>query len=357
LERKDKGNIEISQLSSAKKETVCAVVVTYNRKELLLECLEALRKQTRPLDAIYIIDNASTDNTPKILLESNYIPKIPPSNLTGPWEISFSIESTRTQTNVSQTLVTIHYVRMHENTGGAGGFYEGVKRGYKKGHNWLWLMDDDTIAAETALQYLIEGKDYIALHHNFQIGFLCSNILWLNNKTHVMNIPVVRTVLKGTPFTECYTRQSPFLVIQSCSFVSVLINRQVINKIGLPIKEFFIWGDDVEYTSRITSHDFIGLFNLNSIAYHKTKENHGVNPLIDKKQNAWRYFYSRRNKLFIYKKNNKKLKCIFLILKNIISDIFKISKRKDSRFIFFKYITKGYLNGIFFNPKIDKLKN
>ena len=39
-------------------DTVCAVVVTYNRKELLLECLEALRKQTRPVQGIYLIDNA-----------------------------------------------------------------------------------------------------------------------------------------------------------------------------------------------------------------------------------------------------------------------------------------------------------
>ncbi|MCD6105633.1 MAG: glycosyltransferase, partial [Thermosipho sp. (in: Bacteria)] len=53
--------MENKKIKQDKKETVCAVVVTYNRKELLLECLEALRKQTRPLDAIYLIDNASTD--------------------------------------------------------------------------------------------------------------------------------------------------------------------------------------------------------------------------------------------------------------------------------------------------------
>ena len=43
------------------KGTVCAIVVTFNRKELLIDCLDSLREQTRPLDAIYIIDNASTD--------------------------------------------------------------------------------------------------------------------------------------------------------------------------------------------------------------------------------------------------------------------------------------------------------
>ena len=67
--------------------TVCAVVVTYNRKNLLLECLEAIRKQTRPVDAIYIIDNASTDGTPEVLKENGYILELPPFNLSEPYEI------------------------------------------------------------------------------------------------------------------------------------------------------------------------------------------------------------------------------------------------------------------------------
>jgi GT2 family glycosyltransferase len=64
-----------------RKETVCAVVVTYNRKNLLLECFEAIRKQTRPVNEIYIIDNASTEGTPKLLNEKGYIPELVSFNL------------------------------------------------------------------------------------------------------------------------------------------------------------------------------------------------------------------------------------------------------------------------------------
>jgi len=71
---------------SRNKETVCAVVVTYNRKKLLLECLEAIRRQTRPVQGIYLIDNASTDGTPKLLLEKRYIKELHPEKLTEPWE-------------------------------------------------------------------------------------------------------------------------------------------------------------------------------------------------------------------------------------------------------------------------------
>ncbi|MEN3014688.1 MAG: glycosyltransferase, partial [bacterium] len=121
-----------------KHETICAVVVTYNRKHLLLECLEAIRKQTRPVQAIYIIDNHSIDGTPELLLEKGYINQLPPPVLTEPWEIELSISN---QTNSEP--IEIHYIRMHENTGGAGGFHEGLKRAYEKGYDWFWLMDDD----------------------------------------------------------------------------------------------------------------------------------------------------------------------------------------------------------------------
>ena len=48
-------------------ERVCAVVVTYNRVELLRECLTALESQTRPVDRILVVDNKSTDGTPEIV--------------------------------------------------------------------------------------------------------------------------------------------------------------------------------------------------------------------------------------------------------------------------------------------------
>ena len=135
-----------------KKETVCAVVVTYNRKELLIECLDGLLRQTRPIDAIYIIDNASTDNTPEFLKEKGFIQELPPKNLTKSWEKEFEIKNL-----TDGQPIKLRYIRMHENTGGAGGFHEGVKRAYEKGYDWLWLMDDDAEPYENALQLL---KDY-----------------------------------------------------------------------------------------------------------------------------------------------------------------------------------------------------
>ena len=104
-------------------ERVCAVIVTYNRKALLKECLEAVLAQTRPPDHVLVVDNASTDGTAEMLREE---------------------------------FPQVEVLRLPENQGGAGGFHEGMKRAYEEGFDWLWLMDDDTIPRPEALEALLE---------------------------------------------------------------------------------------------------------------------------------------------------------------------------------------------------------
>ena len=53
--------------------SVCALVVTYNRRALLDECLRAIDAQTvRPAELI-LVDNASTDGTPELLRENGWL--------------------------------------------------------------------------------------------------------------------------------------------------------------------------------------------------------------------------------------------------------------------------------------------
>ncbi len=282
-------------------EKVCTVVVTYNRKNLLLECLQALKNQTRPLDAIYLIDNASTDNTPKFLKENGYITKLPPKNINDNWEETFFI------TLSNERKIPLHYVRMKNNTGGAGGFYEGLKRAFEKGYDWFWLMDDDTIPGTLALDKLLKKKEELK---DLNIGFLCSKVVWIDKNPHIMNIPAIKPVVNGTPFNLFEDKN--VLVVESASFVSLLLNRKTVEKIGLPIKEFFIWADDVEYTLRITKNNFLGLYVKDSIVIHKTKTNYSPNGIYD-----WRFYYNVRNWLWIYKLHYKK-KYIFELIKNIL---------------------------------------
>ena len=105
-------------------EKVIAVVVTYNRKALLVECINALRAQSRPLDGILIVNNGSTDGTEEWLQQQT--------------DIQF----------ISQ-----------KNTGSSGGFSTGISWAYSNGYSWIWCMDDDGYPKQDALEKILEADD------------------------------------------------------------------------------------------------------------------------------------------------------------------------------------------------------
>jgi rhamnopyranosyl-N-acetylglucosaminyl-diphospho-decaprenol beta-1,3/1,4-galactofuranosyltransferase len=292
-------------------EKICAVVVTYNRKELLLECLEAIRLQTKPIDSIYIIDNASIDATPEVLLENKYITELPPQNIPEPWEKEFVIENLTNKEDIK-----IHYVRMNENTGGAGGFYEGVKRGYERDYDWLWLMDDDVISDKLALQELVKINKIVPY-----LGFLCSVVKGINGSS--MNTPVIDTRVGINNYQEWNDLLNLGIVkVIESTFVSILLSRGIIEKVGYPIKDFFIWGDDSEYTRRISANYKCYLVGK-SIVYHKRKIQSTLD--IIKEEDSQRinnFFYFYRNRLIISRKYFTKkntIKYIISLLKIIVS--------------------------------------
>ena len=181
-----------------KKRGVLAVVVTYNRLELLKQCVAALEAQTAGCD-ILIIDNASTDGTERYGEEKQ-----------GPGLV---------------------YERLKENTGGAGGFQYGVRWGTEQGYNYLWLMDDDTLPEKEALEKLLEAG--VALENRY--GWLSSMTLWTDGNLCGMNRQ------KKTPFRDVkdvdYRQER--IPCQIASFVSLLVRREMVIKYGYPIKEFF----------------------------------------------------------------------------------------------------------------------
>lgn len=194
---------------------VCAVIVTFNRKALLLRTLTALYQQTRLPDFVIIVDNASTDGTADLLKESGYLDK---SNL--------------------------HYLQLPTNIGGAGGFYEGVKYGYEQGFDWLWLMDDDGYPSENCLQELLNYKD--------QFDFY--GPLVLDDKEKIKLSFPITLPKKNQIIRDKYDLVDPLEnnIIENIltPFNGVLIRRRLIEKMGFPDARFFIWGDEIEYTMR-----------------------------------------------------------------------------------------------------------
>lgn len=294
------------------KNKIASIVVTYNRKKLLEECINRLLDcKTKEL-TIYIIDNASTDGT-KEMINKKFKDKV-------------------------------RYVNTGENLGGAGGFNYGMKHALNDSkYDYLWIMDDDTIVHKDSLEKLLEKAKIL----NNDFSYLSSIALWTDNNLCDMNVQSV-----GRNTIEEYKKiKDGIICINSASFVSCLINVETIKEVGLPIKEFFIYGDDFEYTKRLGTIKK-GFLVPESIVTHKMNSNTGINLIDAEKTRIDRYYYNFRNLLYTYKKYDKKqyriykLKCYYMIMKCLI-------KSKNSRIKRAKVVIKALKESKKFNPKIE----
>lgn len=234
-------------------EKITAALVTYNRKELLHEALEALMAQSFPVE-ILVIDNASTDGTEKMLEK---------------W--------------IKQGK--IHYRNTGKNLGGAGGFCLALEEALKLGSEYIWMMDDDTIVKEDSLEKLLEQA---RLHP--QAAFFSSKAIWIDGTQNRMNQQRLLKKDIGQKAIPC----------REATFVSLLVKSDAIYKYGLPVKEFFIWGDDIEYTRRLSFRSG-GYYVPDSVVLHKTANNEGTNIVTDHENRLPRYRYAYRNEVYIAK--------------------------------------------------------
>lgn len=231
-------------------EKVIAVVVTYNRQQLLSECITALKNQTRRVDQILVINNGSNDNT------ENWL---------------------RHQTDIEFFT--------QKNIGSGGGFHTGIRLAYEKNYDWIWLMDDDGYPKEDALENLLDGAD---------------EKLCLRNCA-VINKEDRRSFVWKTG-THAFIDEVEDNIIENFAhpFNGTLLHKELVQKIGLPKKELFIWGDETEYYHRIiTKYKLPFYTKTNSIHYHPASAYSYKNDW-DYKSN-WKMYFYIRNRFHILK--------------------------------------------------------
>ena len=231
-------------------EKVIAVIVTYNRKNLLAECIAALRKQTHRIDKILVINNGSMDNTREWLREQP--------------DIDF----------VTQ-----------KNMGSAGGFYTGIKKAYKDEYTWIWLMDDDGYPKEDALEKLLDTD----------LEDLCLRTCAVINKEDKKSF-----VWKTKNLETLDEVKNKLLKNNVHPFNGTLLNRKIVERVGFPDAGLFLWGDETEYYFRIIKKHAIPAFTiLDSIHYHPGKS---YSYKTDWEfSTAWKMYYYVRNRFYIMK--------------------------------------------------------
>lgn len=264
------------------KQTVAAVVVTYNRLNELKECITSIQNQTRRPDEIIVIDNSSSDGTSEWLL------------------------SQKDLTVITQT-----------NSGSAGGQYTGVKLAFERGFDWIWCLDADVIPLDSCLENLLTYSNYQS------IGFLTSVIVNNFGNLSQINIPYLYNV---NDTLNSILLNKPISII-TASFGCTLFSRQAVQKAGYPNPEFFLWGDDVEYSIRILRHNFKGYWIIKSQARHHD-ERMNLFDNLDFTDIKTKYMVRNSTyvKILITRYKDKSFIYVFLGLLKLFFDILKMQK-------------------------------
>ncbi len=211
-------------------QAVCAVLVTYNRKGLLIETITGLLIQSAALKKILLVDNQSSDGTAEILQEKGWLDSLPPTSLDENFHARKKLDNG----------MEFHYIRSCRNIGGAGGFSLGLKTAFedRARYDHFWLMDDDVEPDETALEYQLGFTDLsccITPSKRALDGEILEWYGWLDLKT-----------LREKPIPSDHFQGDLAFVNMTC-FEGMLVSRELVAKIGYPDARFFIYGDDVVY--------------------------------------------------------------------------------------------------------------
>ncbi len=291
---------------------VVAIVVTYNRKDLLVSVIDALLNQSMACDII-IVDNASIDGTKNLLSSQGIIGR-----------------------------KRVNYIRMEKNIGGAGGFSQGLKIAMNAGWDWFWLMDDDAIPEPDAMESLSKyAQDPDTVYGSIAINKsegrtrLCwPSIIRKNGRKRFIKYPEMLADAEE---------------VDMIPFIGFLLHRNLVERVGYPDSGYFICADDKEYCERIKSKGFrltlIKASKVNHPLPNISLYNFGLFQAAYRELPTWKMYYDVRNKIFIAKKyfpNRLYFQTIPGILIRALLGILKKGKAKD----IFKMTSKAIIDGL-----------
>lgn len=251
--------------NSLEDKNVVAVIVTWNKRDYVLRCIDSILASSYPLKKIIVIDNASTDGTSQVIKE-----RFGESDL-------------------------LYLVVNETNTGGSGGFYKGIEVALEYHPDYLWLLDNDIVVAQNTLQELVWVAEKEA-----KVGIVGSKVYFseLPNLVWSLGVKVSYWLATKRVIGDKILDYGQFEEILEVDYVpmcSMLLNREVIDKIGSVDPSYFVYSDDADFCSRAKQAEFRVLSASGSIAWHDVTLNSGsLSPFAA-------YYYTRNNIHFFLK--------------------------------------------------------
>ena len=295
-------------------DQIYAVVLSYKRKGLLKRCLDGISAQTRPCDAIIVVDNASHDGTEEMLLESG--------------------------------VANLKVYVLSRNTGASGGFSAGFRIAYQQGADFVWMMDDDVIPEPDALEKLVEAdgrlrerdqpRSFLVSTAHTEDGLL-TNVPRIDERTNAIDYENWPALL-----------DLGVIPVRPATFVSILVPRASLQQHGLPIAPMFMWGDDTEFTLRI-SQETPGYLVAASRVLHMRRVSGAIDILRETDPNRVAlHRHLVRNELFVARKYFRKRRVLGLLASRL-GQVAQMLQR--GQFGKARIVMNGLLESLRFSPE------
>lgn len=258
---------------------IAAVTVTYNRTVTLQKCIVALLTQIRPVDSIIIVDNHSREEEQAVIRE------------------------------IAAKDSRISVIWLSDNLGGAGGFEAGM-RAVMEGtepYDYIWIMDDDAYPRPNCLDKLLRaGAGITEKIGDDRIGFLAPLIYGIDLQQYQLyhHKRLKGLALRDEQITLSVDELHQASSIEANAFVGVLISRRAVDAVGIADGGMFIYGDDTEYTYRVSRH-LKGYLIRDAVIDHQDPP---MTTNFLQPEAWWKEYYKNRNRFFIVREFQTGLK-------------------------------------------------
>lgn len=248
------------------KPLVYIILVNYNGFNDTIECVSSINKINYDNYKIIIVDNNSTDESKKILL------------------------------NKFDNCSNIIMIFQDNNIGFAGGNNIGINFALKNHADYVLLLNNDTIVTENFLTHMVTVAE-----KNQEIGCIGGKIyyydsmkgqkiIWyaggkINKFTGKTKHIGVDKIDNGT-----YSSVIETDYITGCL---MLIKSEVIRSVGLMNEEYFLYYEETDWCARMKKKGYKLLVDQNAIIYHK------VSRSMKTIKNSIKYYYDRNSYYFI----------------------------------------------------------
>ena len=253
-------NFSVFSVNDKSSLSTLVVVVTHNRRDLLLRCVSSLQTEIGPLDKILVVVNGSDDGTVEAL------------------------------DSVNQSYV------LQENLGSSGGWQRGILEAFDGGFDFVWLMDDDgypELGALKQLKQTLWGSDFVGVSSMIVDEECPSSLVFPMPVLNAKGLPNIFLHFKKTRKVcelKAQTAVNNGLYNFAFLFNGILFDCKKLKRAGRVDQKFFIYGEEVDFFYRCRAIGPI-VTDVNAKHFHPA--------IRDKPLGRDRLFYLLRNTIFV----------------------------------------------------------